>query len=226
MTPTIIDLSHPIRPDHFRWKPRQHLHRTHEQGHSQVTWISTSVHAFTHLDARRHFDPAGPTTDALPLSASVGPAAVIDVSAAGADAPITGALMARASAHLRPGDIALIRAGWDRQANIDTPEFWTRAPWMTEEAADLLRERGARSVGFDFPQDRCIRNPMAGLPEAAAEEYVTHQRLLLRGVTLIEYLANLTALPGPRTFFVCAPLSLMGADGAPARAFALDGLGL
>ncbi|MGC8474926.1 MAG: cyclase family protein [Acetobacteraceae bacterium] len=222
---TVIDLSTPIQPDHFRWHPRQHLHRTHAQGHSQVTWLSSSVHAFTHMDAPRHFDPAGATTDAVPLARTIGPAAVVDVSAAGADAPISGALMARAANHVRPGDIVLVRAGWDRQRRIDTPHFWTEAPWMTPEAADILHAAGAGAVGFDFPQDRCIRNAIAGRPEADAAEYVTHQRLLLRGVILIEYLANLDAIPGPRSFVVCAPLSLIGADGAPARVVALEGIG-
>lgn len=223
--PTVIDLSTPILPDHFRWQPHQHLHRTHAQGHSQVTWLSTSVHAFTHMDAPRHFDPAGVTTDAVPLSRTIGPAAVADVTAAGADGPISGALMARAAAHVRPGDIVLVRAGWDRQRRIDTPQFWTEAPWMTPAAADVLHAAGASAVGFDFPQDRCIRNAIAGLPEASAEDYVTHQRLLLRGVILIEYLANLGAIAGPRSFVVCAPLSLIGADGAPARVVALEGIG-
>jgi kynurenine formamidase len=223
--PQVIDLSTPIQPDHFRWHPQQHLHRTHAQGHAQVTWLSTAVHAFTHMDAPRHFDPAGITTDAIPLATTIGPAAVVDVRAAGANAPITGALIADAGAHVRRGDIVLLRAGWDRQASIATPEFWTTAPWVTPEAADWLHARAPKAVGFDFPQDRCIRNAIMGLPDAPAAEYVTHQRLLLRGVILIEYLANLTALPGLRTFVVCAPLSLIGSDGAPARVLALEGLG-
>ncbi len=222
----VIDLSTPILPDHFRWKPKQHLHRTHAEGHAQVTWLSTSVHAFTHMDAPRHFDPHGPTTDAVPLATTIGPAAIVDVTAAGANAPISGALMAAAAAHVRPGDIVLVRAAWDQVERIDTPAFWVNAPWMTVEAADILHARGARAVGFDFPQDRCIRNAMIGLPDAPAEEYVTHQRLLLRGVILIEYLAHLTEIPGPRSFVVCAPLSLIGADGAPARVVALDGIGV
>ncbi|MGH7042662.1 MAG: cyclase family protein [Acetobacteraceae bacterium] len=223
--PKVIDLSIPIQPDHFRWHPKQHLHRTHAEGHSQVTWLSTAVHAFTHMDAPRHFDPAGPTTDAIPLADTIGPAAVLDVRAAGANAPITEALIAQAGAHLRRGDIALLRAGWDQVERIDTPGFWTNAPWVTSEAADWLHARGAKAVGFDFPQDRCIRNAIAGLPDAPAEDYVTHQRLLLRGVILIEYLANLMALPAARTFVVCAPLSLIGSDGAPARVLALEGFG-
>ena len=223
--PQVIDLSTPILPDHFRWHPKQHLHRTHAEGHAQVTWLSTAVHAFTHMDAPRHFDPHGATTDAIPLDATIGPAAVLDVREAGANAPITAARLAAAGAHLRHGDIALIRAGWDRVERIDTPAFWTNAPWITPDAADWLHASGAKAVGFDFPQDRCIRNAIAGLPDAPAEDYVTHQRLLLRGVILIEYLANLMALPGPRTFVVCAPLSLIGSDGAPARVLALEGFG-
>lgn len=223
--PQVIDLSTPIQPGHFRWRPEQRLHRTHAQGHSQVTWLSTAVHAFTHMDAPRHFDPAGPTTDAVPLDATIGPAAVVDVRAAGANAPVTGALIAAAGAHVRPGDIVLIRAGWDLVERIDTPAFWANSPWITPEAADWLYSRGPKAVGFDFPQDRCIRNAIMGLPDAPAEEYVTHQRLLLRGVILIEYLANLMALPTQRSFVVCAPLSLTGSDGAPARVLALEGFG-
>jgi kynurenine formamidase len=60
-------------------------------------------------------------------------------------------------AHLRHGDIALIRARWDERADIGKPEFWLNAPWMTAEAAIWLRERGIKAVGFDFPQDYCIR---------------------------------------------------------------------
>ncbi len=223
--PQVIDLSTPIQPDHFRWHPKQHLHRTHAEGHSQVTWLSTAVHAFTHMDAPRHFDPAGPTTDAIPLDATIGPAAVVDVRGAGPNAPITEALIAAAGTHVQPGDIVLLRAGWDLVERIATPAFWANAPWVTPEAADWLYARRPKAVGFDFPQDRCIRNAIVGLPDAPAEEYVTHQRLLLRGVILIEYLANLMALPSKRTFVVCAPLSLTGSDGAPARVLALEGLG-
>jgi kynurenine formamidase len=54
-----------------------------------------------------------------------------------------------------------------------------------------------------------LRSDLAiGAPEAVAEEYVTHQELLQRGVILIEDLPNLAANPGPRTFVVCARMRL------------------
>jgi arylformamidase len=221
----IIDLSIAIQPGHFRWQGEQRLHRTHDDGHAQVTWLSGSVHSFTHMDGPRHFTRDGATTDQVPLDQVIGETAVVDVRAAGENAPITGAHMRAAAKHVREGDIVLVRAGWDRARDIATPGFWAEAPWMTEEATRWLRERGAKAVGFDFPQDRCIRNAILGLPEAEAEEYVTHQLLLKQGVILIEYLANLLALEGKRTFLICAPLKLIGSDGAPARVIALEGLG-
>jgi arylformamidase len=48
--------------------------------------------------------------------------------------------------------------------------------------------------------------------------------LLAAGVTLIEYLVNTTELLGPRSFLCAAPLLIPTADGAPARAFAIEGL--
>ncbi len=220
----IIDLSTAIQPGHFRWKGEQRLHRTHDEGHSQVTWLSGSVHAFTHMDAPRHFMREGVTTDALALDQVIGEAAVLDVRAAGPNAAITEAHVREAGGHVRPGDMVLMRAGWDRVERIDTPAFWANAPWMTAEATRWLYARGVKAVGFDFPQDRCIRNAIVGEPDAPAEEYVTHQILLKQGVILIEYLANLMALETPRTFVVCAPLKLRDSDGAPARVIALEGI--
>jgi len=60
---------------------------------------------------------------------------------------------------------------------------------------------------------------------APRDEHVTHVVLLAAGVTLIEYLVNTSALAGPRTFLCAAPLKIPTADGAPARAFAIEGLG-
>jgi kynurenine formamidase len=61
---------------------------------------------------------------------------------------------------------------------------------------------------------------------APRPEHVTHDVLLKAGVTLIEYLVNTSELAGPRTFLCAAPLLIPTADGAPTRAFAIEGLGV
>jgi arylformamidase len=85
--------------------------------------------------------------------------------------------------------------------------------------------RKPTAVAFDFPQDYPIRLLLDG-HIAPTAEHVTHDVLLRAGVTLIEYLVNTSALRGPRTLLCAAPLKIPGADGAPARVFAIEGLGV
>lgn len=79
-----------------------------------------------------------------------------------ANTPIERAVLAEAGAHLRPGDLALIRARSGERESLETAGFWLNAPWMTAEGAIWLRERGIKAVGFDFSQDHCIRFFLTG----------------------------------------------------------------
>jgi len=158
----LVDLSTPVRTDHFRWPVERRLAKSHDTGAGQATWTGWNVHAFTHMDSPRHVDPEGFTTDAITLDMAVGAGAVLDVSEVPANTPISVERMSAAGAHLQPGDFALIRTRWDERASLDTPEFWLNAPWMTPAGSIWLREQGIKAVGFDFPQDHCIRFFLTG----------------------------------------------------------------
>src|SRR6476620_11169455 len=93
------------------------------------------------------------------------------------------------------------------------------------DPGEWLLARKPTAVAFDFPQDYPIRLLLDG-HIAPTPEHVTHDVLLRAGVTLIEYLVNTSALKGPRTFLCAAPLKIPGADAAPARVFAIEGLNL
>ena len=221
--PRMIDLTMPIPRTHFRWPLERRLLKSHAAGDtSEATWFGTTVHAFTHVDAPRHFDPDGATTDALTLDRVTGEAAVLDFADIAANAPITAGMVEGAGGHVGAGDIALLRTGWSDRMSIETAEFWTEAPSVEAAAAAWLRERGVKAVGFDFPQDHCIRDLVTGARQPARAEYVTHTELLCRGVLLFEYLCNLTAIRRPRVQFFGLPIKLMDADGAPARVIALE----
>lgn len=220
--PRVIDLSTPIVTGHFRWPVERRLHKNHPADGVQATWAGWIVHGFTHMDSPRHFVADGFTTDAIDLERVTGEAAVVDVSEVGAEAPVTEEVIAKAGAHVREGDIVLLRTGWDRQRSIATPEFWADAPWVTREAAEWLRARRIKAIGYDFPQDYCIRNFLTGKPRGSVEDHVTHDVLLRNGVIMFEYLCNLTAIPGERTFFMGLPLKLPDSDGAPARVVAVE----
>jgi arylformamidase len=218
----IVDLSTPVRTDHFRWPVERRLAKSHAEGAGQATWAGWNVHAFTHMDSPRHVDPAGFTTDSITPDTTVGDAAVLDLSDVPADTPIEAERMAAAAIHLRRGDIAIVKTRWDERASLDTPDFWLRAPWMTAGAAEFLYERGIKAVAFDFPQDHCIRFFLTGEARPPLPEHVTHHRLLARGVIMFEYLANTGALRAPRNLFVGLPIRLPDSDGAPARVIAIE----
>jgi kynurenine formamidase len=218
----IVDLSMPIGP-HFRWRPEVTVRGDHAAGDLfRVTSLATTCHGFTHVDAERHFVPGAPTIEATPLDRVVGPCRILDLADVPENAPIGPATLAAADPGGPAGEILLVRAAWDRRRDWRTPAFWTDAPWLTRAAAEWLLARGPTAVAFDFPQDHPIRLLLHG-EVAPAAEHVTHDVLLRAGVTLIEYLVNTTALAGPRAVLCAAPLKIEGADGAPARVFAIEG---
>jgi kynurenine formamidase len=218
----MIDLSTPVRTNHFRWPVERRLAKAHTEGAGQATWAGWNVHAFTHMDSPRHVDPEGFTTDAITPDMTVGEAAVLDLSDVPSNTPIEKARIAAAGAHLRRGDIAILKTRWDERASIDTREFWSEAPWMTDGAAEFLFQRGIKAVAFDFPQDYCIRFFLTGEKRPPLPEHVTHHRLLARGVIMFEYLANTGGLRAPRNLFVGLPVRLPDSDGAPARVIAIE----
>lgn len=223
MSQRIIDLTTPIDAEHFRWKVDRELVASHAAGDVfQITRLGWVVHGFTHLDSPRHFSPDGFTTDDIALDTVMGEAAVVDISSIEPNTAISEAMVAAAGGHVREGDIVLLRSGWDRVESINTPEFWTRAPYMTEEASHWFLQRRIKAIAFDFPQDYCIRDLVTGARKPTLEESTTHVVLLLNGVVMLEYLCNMMALRRERVNFIGLPLKVPDCDGAPVRAIALE----
>lgn len=222
----IVDLSTPIVENHFRWPVDRRMLRNHAENKVQSTWAGWIAHCFTHMDSPRHVLADGFTTDAISPDMMVGAAAVVDVSGVGDEAPVTAEMVAAAAGHVKPGDIVLLRARWDERESIDTEDFWRKAPYVTTEAAAWLRDARIKAIAFDFPQDYCIRGFLTQAPRPPLPEHPTHYHLLANGIIMFEYLCNMGAIEGDRTFFVGLPLKLPDSDGAPARAIAIEGTGL
>ena len=220
----IVDLTMPIGP-HFRWNPE--VRATGDIGAGdpfRVTHLSTTCHGFTHVDAMAHFVADGPTIEATPLNQVVGPCRILNLRDVEPNTEIGPERLAAADPGGPEGEILLLSAGWDRKRDCNTEAFWRDAPYVNRAAAEWLLARKPSAVAVDFPQDYTIRLLLDGIVAPRAE-HVTHEVLLQAGVTLIEYLANTTELTGPRTFLCAAPLLVPSADGAPTRAFAIEGMG-
>ncbi len=219
----IIDLSMPIAP-HFRWRTQLNITGDIKAGDQfRISRLDAACHGFSHVDAQAHILADAPTIESTALDKVVGPCRILNLRDAAPNQAIDAARLAAADPGGPKGEILLLSAGWDRQRDYSTAAFWRESPWLTRDAAEFLLTLGPSAIAFDFPQDFPIRLLLDKI-EVPFDQHVTHDVLLRRGVTLIEYLVNTSALAGPRTFLSAAPILVPGADGAPARVYAIEGL--
>lgn len=172
-------------------------------GPCNVSRLTLGSHTGTHVDAPVHFVPDGPTLEQVPLDRMVGEALVADLR--GKRAIDRAALE---PLEIGRGDILLCRTDnswrWDREG------FQQDFTPLTLDGAELIIERGVKTVGIDY----------LSVEAFGSEDFAVHKRLLGRGIFIIEGLDLRPVQPG-RHFLVCLPLLLPGLDGAPARAILL-----
>jgi len=219
----IIDLSMPIA-SHFRWPTETPVKGDIAAGDQfRVTRLHATCHGFSHVDAQAHILAHAPTIEATPLANVVGAARVLmlrDVAPGGEIGPDR---LAAADPGGGEGDILLLSTGWDRHRDYNTRAFWLDAPWLNRAAAQWLADRRPTAIAFDFPQDYPIRLLLDG-GVVPFDQHVTHDICLRQGITLIEYLVGTMEIVADRVFFSAAPLKIPGADGAPSRIYAIEGL--
>jgi arylformamidase len=190
----IIDVSVPIRPGMITYPgdPTVELERVSaivDGALANVSRLEFGVHTGTHVDAPLHFFDGAAATEELPLDALVGAVQVVGAETLAADE----------LRRLEPAERVLFKTAnselWER------PEFSHDFLSLDGEAARVLLEHGVRLVGIDYLS--------IGDEEA-------HRVLLGAGVVTVEGLDLRGVEPGEYQL-VCAPLKLVGSDGAPAR---------
>jgi arylformamidase len=201
----IYDITQTLQPEMATWPgesgPKLTMVKQMSAGdQADVSHISLGAHTGTHVDAPRHFIPGGGDVEAMPLSALVGPARVVEVK----DRPTIRVADLKAAA-LDGAERVLFRT---RNSERWTPDqFREDFVYLEPQAAEWLRDRGTRLVGIDYLSVEAFDAP----------EPVTHRLLLAAGVVILEGLDLRGVAPGDY-LLCCLPLKLAGADGAPARA--------
>jgi arylformamidase len=171
---------------------------------SEYTFIN---HTGTHVDAPAHQIDGGATLDDIPLDRLVTEALTIDLTAH-RRGPVGLDVLDRFLPEVRRNDIVLLRSG--NAANWGTGAYWHGWCYPDAAAAAALLEAGVSGVGFDGPSADPVDST----------EYELHHVWLSGGAIILENLASLDQLPA-RCRIVVAPLKVSGANGAPARVFAL-----
>jgi arylformamidase len=163
-------------------------------------------HIGTHVDAPAH-QVVGDTLDDIPLQRLVTEAVVLDFSAH-ERGTITRDEIVPYLNRIKPGDIVLLYSGGAHFWGTDA--YWTGWCYPDAEAAQALIECGISAIGFDGPSADPVDSTT----------FAIHKVWLSAGRMILENLTNLDQIP-ERTLLIVAPMKVRGANGAPARIFAL-----
>lgn len=167
-----------------------------------LTVLSLGVHSGTHMDAPAHFLRHGRGIDRMPLSATVGPARVIDIRDRESIKPEE-----LETYSLQPGERVLFKTRNSPRC-WKTDRFLKDFVYLTEEAARFLAARKIRTVKVDYLS-------VGGYRQGTV---ATHRALLNAGIWIVEGL-NLSKAKAGRCELLCLPMKIAGGDGAPARAY-------
>ncbi len=189
---------------------------------AEMNQLVLGEHTGTHIDAPSHFvadgSPARKHVDELSLGGFLGRTVTMRFGPfEPRDELVTRADLEaweREHTPVRGGDIVLIDFQWAHRWALvpDGFAFLERWPGLSRDAAEYLRDRGARVVGTD-----CVSlDPGDG----GGGELAAHYTLLPAGVLIMENVANLDRLPD-ESFVIALPLPIAHGTGSPVRAIAL-----
>jgi len=188
--------------------------------------FASAEHGGTHLDGPIHFGRGMTTMDKIPIRRLVGPALVIDVTAATAKSRDyrvnAGDIMNWEQKHgaIGAGTIVLFRTGWgkywpdpkqylgsDVPGDVDHLHF----PGISKEAAELLVKRKVDGTGIDT----------ASIDYGPSKDFIAHQVLNKADIYCLENVANIERLPARGATLIALPMKIEDGSGGPARIIAI-----
>ena len=106
------------------------------------------------------------------------------------------------------GKAVLIQTNWSRHWNTD--QYYEGHPYLTEDAAQYLKDNGASLVGIDT----------YNIDDVSGKERPVHSILLGSDILIVEHMSNLESVPSDNFKFYAVPVKVKGFGTFPVRAFA------
>jgi kynurenine formamidase len=200
---TYRPLPGPVIEDHLtREASREHYAPGTEFHIGRITMVANTG---TYLDAPFHRFADGKDVAALDLADLAELEGVVVRVTERAER----AIGAEAFASVEVRDRAvLVHTGWDR--NWRTEAYFSGHPFLTDDAAEHLRDAGAALVGIDS----------LNVDDTDDGRRPVHTTLLAAGIPVVEHLTGLERLPLAGFRFSAVPAPVLGMGTFPVRAFA------
>jgi arylformamidase len=184
--------------------------------HHMMTRVEIVTHVGTHIDAPCHFIDDTPSIDEIPLADMVKPGRVIPLTHLKPRSAVTADDILATNVPFDSSVIPILHTGWtDRSWGTD--EFWGEMIYLHTSAAELMVERGVSAVAMDFFPE----SPFWLGIDLGVKPGRNHTTLLGNGITIVQMLTNIGAIPPGDFTLAAAPLKLEGVDGSPARVMAI-----
>lgn len=163
----------------------------------------------THVDAPYHFSNEGDTIEKMELDFFFGEAVVIRVTDKKPNEKITMDDVMPYDEKIREGTIILFNTNWYKK--VGTEEFFEH-PYVSIEVAEYLVNKGVRFLCIDT-----INADQTGGTEFPVHDLFAEKRLMIG-----ENWAYFDNIDFDNVFIAAFPLKIVGTDGSPVRAVAME----
>ena len=209
----IVDLSHALTADTPVYPgdpvPNFSVATTIENEGYNLFNVIMGSQTGSHVDAPYHFNNQGATVDKMDLKYFVGQGLIVDVTHKKGKEEITLEEIVKYEKQIEESDIVLFRTNWYKK--VGTNEFYDH-PFLSKEGGEYLLSKGIKTAGIDA----------INLDNTGGTEFPIHEMYAEAGGIIAENLANLDSVDFDSPFIIFLPLKLIGCDGSPVRAVAID----
>lgn len=181
---------------------------THERDYCHVDRLQLNTHVGTHIDAPLHFLPEGRPITAFPADAFLKRGVAIDLTFKKPQERITAQDLR--FARIEHGCAVVLVTGWYR--SFGTKDY-LKHPYLSKDAAEYLVKQGVSIVAVDF----------LNVDQTFGKAWDAHTVLLRNETLIVENLNNTLLLDFDKSYlFSFLPLKILGTDGSPVRAVAIE----
>jgi arylformamidase len=167
-----------------------------------LSGITMSAHAGTHVDAPYHFFKKGKTIDQFPVEKFILSARVLPIQNGVAIEPSE-----LENVGVRPGEAVLFKTRNSTEGRIENGVFQENFVYLSARGADWCVHNGVGLVGIDY----------ISIERFGSKNFTIHRKILSNDTPILEGI-NLKSVPEGRYTLYCFPLKIRGGDGAPVRA--------